>query len=80
MLQYGLFDESMAVAVILQDMAGTGRNFTVYTTNPQSGNPEELLAEYPDAAGKQQRTVLDLAGRVLQTTERAEAEEADEER
>ena len=27
MLQYGLFDESMAVAVILQDMAGTGRNF-----------------------------------------------------
>ena len=80
MLQYGLFDESMAVAVILQDMAGNGRNFTVYTTNPQSGNPEELLAEYLDAAGKQQRTVLDLAGRVLQTTERAEAEEADEER
>ena len=31
-------------------------------------------------AGMQQRTVLDLAGRVLQTTERAEAEEADEER
>lgn len=77
MLQYGLFDESMAVAVILQDMAGNGRNFTVYTTNPQSGNPEELLAEYRDAAGKTRHTVFDFAGRILQTTE---GEEADEER
>lgn len=77
MLQYGLFDESMAVAVILQEMIAPVQNFVIYTTNPDSGNPEELLAVYEDAAG-QQRTALSTAGRILRSTAESAPEEEDE--
>lgn len=77
MLRYGLFDEDMAVAVILQEMIATVRNFVVYTTNPDSGDPEELLVVYDDAAGRQ-RTVLSRTGEIRRSTVSGVPDEADE--
>lgn len=77
MLRYGLFDEDMAVAVILQEMIATVRNFAVYTTNPDSGDPEELLVVYDDAVG-QQRIVLSRTGEIRRSTVSGAPDEADE--
>ena len=77
MLRYGLFDEDMAVAVILQEMIATVRNFVVYTTNPDSGDPEELLVVYDDAVG-QQRIVLSRTGEIRRSTVSGVPDEADE--